>query len=225
MLKKSLVTHRHFSKLKPTPAAGFKLPKEKQNEQLVGHRVYGDTNIFSTPANFNYELRRQNEEKTRHRLIKWLVALSFVPFVMLVMNAEATFKKAGVKEVSKKRRERLDSEHGISRPEMQQDFQKLDDLYRVSEKEEIEKARRIGKSSKQFYSEKELKAENDQQKSSEVEDKISKMKHKFEAGDVSVEETHGDGFSQIAISTKAESPDPRVGGTKIVFDSRLDKAT
>lgn len=122
MIKKSLVTHRHFSKLKPTPAAGFKLPKERQNEELVGHRVYGDTNIFSAPANFNFELRRQNEERTRYRLVKWLVGLSFIPFFMLVMNAEQTFKKTGVKEVSKKRRERLDSEHGVDRPEMTEDF-------------------------------------------------------------------------------------------------------
>jgi len=35
-------------------------------------------------------------------------------------------------------------------------------------------------------------------------------------------ETSGDGFSTIEISHKSESNDPRVGGTKIIFDSRLD---
>lgn len=32
-------------------------------------------------------------------------------------------------------------------------------------------------------------------------------------------------YEQVEISHKSESPDPRVGGTKIIFDSRFDKIT
>ena len=53
-----------------------------------------------------------------------------------------------MKEISSKRRERLDKEHGVDRSEMKGSFKKLDDFYRVSEKEEIEKFNRIGKSTK-----------------------------------------------------------------------------
>jgi hypothetical protein len=45
----------------PTPKAGFKIPKEKENEKCIGHRVYGDVNIFQKPKNFNFKLRRENE--------------------------------------------------------------------------------------------------------------------------------------------------------------------
>jgi hypothetical protein len=37
-----------------------------------------------------------------------------------------------------------------------------------------------------------------------------------------VKEVVGDGFSQVEISHKSDSTDPRVGGTKIIFDSRFD---
>ena len=39
---------------------------------------------------------------------------------------------------------------------------------------------------------------------------------------MSVKEVVGDGYSQVEVSHKADSLDPRVGGTKIIFDSRLD---
>jgi hypothetical protein len=32
--------------LKATPASGFKIPKVKEGEEIIGRRVYGDTNIF-----------------------------------------------------------------------------------------------------------------------------------------------------------------------------------
>jgi len=41
-------------------------------------------------------------------------------------------------------------------------------------------------------------------------------------GELKVKETKGDGFSTLEVSHKSESPDPRVGGTKIIFDTRLD---
>jgi hypothetical protein len=42
-------------------------------------------------------------------------------------------------------------------------------------------------------------------------------------GELKVKETKGEGFTTLEVSHKSDSPDPRVGGTKIIFDSRLDK--
>ena len=36
-------------KIIPTPESGYRLPKERKNEEMIGHRVAGDTNIFSKP--------------------------------------------------------------------------------------------------------------------------------------------------------------------------------
>ena len=142
--------------MKATPASGFKIPKVKESEQVIGRRVYGDTNIFSKPKNFNYELRRANEEKNRFRFIKWCIILSFAPVGWFLLNAENNFKKAAVKEISSKRRERLDKEYGVDRDAMTDDFAKLDEMYRISEKKEIEKFARIGKSASQYYEQKEM---------------------------------------------------------------------
>lgn len=53
------------------------------------------------------------------------------------------------------------------------------------------------------------------------------MKERLLRGDMDtqVAEVKGDGFSQTTISQKADSPDPRVGGTKIIFDTRLANIT
>jgi hypothetical protein len=96
-------------------------------------------------------MRRQNEEKARHKFISFFIVLTLMPLLYNIWNAERKFKAAGVKEISSKRRQRLDKEHGINRDDMRQDFQKLDEIYRVSEKEEIKKYKNIGKTSKQFY--------------------------------------------------------------------------
>ena len=86
---------------------------------------------------------------------------------MFATNAQSAFKKTGVKEISKHRRERLDEEHGIDRNTMRDDFDKLDKMYRVSEKVEIEKYNRLGKSSKEFYEMRDMKKDLDEQKEME----------------------------------------------------------
>ena len=50
-------------------------------------------------------------------------------------------------------------------------------------------------------------------------------KQLLEGGDTQVLEVQGDGYSQTEISHKADTPDPRVGGTKIIFDTRLSDIT
>ena len=107
---------------KATPASGYKEPKAKKGEVCIGHRVYGDVDIFSKPKNFNFNLRRENEEKTRFRAVKFLIVMSFVPIGFLLYNAENKFREAGVKQVSTKRRIRLDEEHGVDREQMIEDY-------------------------------------------------------------------------------------------------------
>lgn len=68
-----------------------------------------------------------------------MVFLSFLPFGYLLMNAESSFKKAKVKELSSQRRERLDKEYNVNRENMTEDFEKLDKFYRYTEKKEIQK--------------------------------------------------------------------------------------
>ena len=113
--------------------------------------MYGDTNIFSKPKNFNFEMRRKNEETMRYKIVGWLTLATGVTIVYLGSGAEARFKKAKVKEITHRRRERLDKEHGVDRKEWSADIQRLDELYRVSEKEEIEKYLAVGKSSQDYY--------------------------------------------------------------------------
>ena len=169
----------------------------------------------------------------RYKLIGLAVLCSFAPLFYVIINAEHTLRKTRVKELAKNRRERLDAEHGIDRPEMKEDFDKLDEIYRVSEKVEIEKFRRIGKTSKEYFKNKELREEFDEQEVEEglvAKPKMSAaeyFKQKYSQGPegMSVKEVVGDGFSQVEVSHKADSKDPRVGGTKIIFDSRLDDAT
>ena len=40
-----------------------------------------------------------------------------------------------------------------------------------------------------------------------------------------VKEIEGVGYSQLEVSQNSDSPDPRVGGTKIIFDTRLSDVT
>ena len=79
------------------------------------------------------------------------VLLSFIPFGMFVQNAEGNFRKAEVKTIMSRRRKRLDAEHGVDREAHMKDFAKLDEIYRVTEKQEIEKYLEIGKTPQDYY--------------------------------------------------------------------------
>lgn len=67
---------------------------------------------------FNFRLQEEINEKRKFKIVILMVLLSLVPFAIFLKNAEANFRKAGVKEIHKKRRERLDEEHGINRDNM-----------------------------------------------------------------------------------------------------------
>ena len=83
--------------------------------------------------------------------------LSFIPFGLFMKNAEGNFRKAEIKKIAEKRRRRLDEEHGIDREQQMQHFEELDKIYRISEKQEINKYLEIGKTPKQYYEEQEAR--------------------------------------------------------------------
>jgi hypothetical protein len=166
--------------------------------------------------------------------MKVMILLSLLPILYVLNNAEATLRKTKVKEMALKRRERLDQEHGVDRKVMKQDFEKLDNLYRISEKEEIEKYKKIGKSPRQYYDDKELRSELDDQKAIDKstggeqvrDEKLKKiLQAKSSDGEISITRNSSEFYEQVEVGYKSESPDPRVGGTKIIFDTRLDKIT
>ncbi len=66
MLFKSQAKNTHLSSLSkaplrtftykpPKPSAGFKMPKMKEGEEIVGFRPQGNVDLFSKPKNFNFE--------------------------------------------------------------------------------------------------------------------------------------------------------------------------
>ena len=130
---------------------GMKMPRLKEGEEVIAFRPYGNTDITQKSKNFNYRLQEEINEQRKFKIVIGLVLLSLVPFVMFLKNAEANFRKAGVKEIAKKRRERLDAEHGVNREKMREDFEELDKMFRVTEKEEIKKYMQIGKTAQDYY--------------------------------------------------------------------------
>lgn len=144
-------------KLKATPKAGYKLPKIKKGEQILAFRPSGHTNLTQPTQNFNFNLAREEHIKFKHKVIIGLVLLSFIPFGMFVYNAEGNFRKAEIKKIAEKRRRKLDEEHGIDREQQMKHFEELDKIYRISEKQEINKYLEIGKTPKQYYEEQEAR--------------------------------------------------------------------
>ena len=121
---------------KATPAAGFKV-RAKRGQELISFRPKGHSKLTGGTINYNFELERQNNEKTKVRFVIGCVILSAIPFGLFVKNAEENFRKTDIKKAAERRRIRLDKEHGIDRDLHRSTFKKLDEIYRVSEKEEI----------------------------------------------------------------------------------------
>ena len=81
------------------------------------------------------------------------LALSLIPIGLFISNAESNFRNAQVKQIAEKRRKRLDEEHDVDRELLQKSYAALDDMYRVTEKEELKKYSEIGKTARQYYGE------------------------------------------------------------------------
>lgn len=69
-----------------------------------------------------------------------------------------------------------------------------------------------------------MEPEKPEAKAQRIKDLLSKPDNEqvLKEGDVKISKVMDDGVEQLIISHKSESPDPRVGGTKIVFDPRFD---
>lgn len=94
-------------------------------------------------------------------------------------------------------------------------MQKLDVAYRVSEKEEIQKMRQLGKNPKEIL-------ERQQQVEDDDVDEIIKQEL-IQDQDRTVSVKHGKNFDRIEVSNSMDDvPDPRIHGAKIIFDSRMD---
>lgn len=89
---------------------------------MVGFRPHGNTDIFQKTKNFNFELQRRINEKRKFRAVMIMCGLSLIPIFIFMTNAEKNLRRANVKQLSAKRRERLDREHGIDRPQMAKDY-------------------------------------------------------------------------------------------------------
>lgn len=116
-------------------------------------------------------MQRLNNEQNKYRTVIAIVLLSFIPFAIFVKNAEGNFRKAQIKNIASKRRDRLDKEHGIDREALQADYQILDKQFRVTEKEEIKKYLEIGKTPSQYFQEqREIRDEFQEQKKLDASD-------------------------------------------------------
>jgi len=91
-------------------------------------------------------MQLKQDESKKNKFIMAGFLLSMIPFMMFIYNAEDNFRKAKIKEVARSRRERLDREHDIDRKTISEGYKKLDSIYRLSEKEEINKYEQVGKS-------------------------------------------------------------------------------
>lgn len=220
---------------KITPQSGMKMPKLEEGETVIGFRPYGNVSLQTKPKNFNFRLQEEINEKRKFKLVGLLVVLSLVPFFMFLRNAEQNFRKAGIKELHAKRRQRLDEEHGVNRDRMREDFEELDKMYRVSEKQELAKYKQIGKSAQDYYDESQSNKvggkvnslrPTDESSASKTDNGLLIKRERVEDGQMEVSVIKGENFEQLQISqggAVSAIQDPRVGGAKIIFDSRLDR--
>jgi hypothetical protein len=144
--------------LKATPKAGFRIPKLKNNEEIVAFRPSGHTALTGKQQNFNFNMQLEKNDKNKNRFVIACVLLSFVPFVFFIKNAEENFRKSEIKKIAEKRRRAMDEAHGVNREELNAQYEELDRIYRVSEKEEIKKYHEIGKTAGQYYADQEARS-------------------------------------------------------------------
>jgi hypothetical protein len=172
-------------------------------------------------------MQRQNNESRKNYTIGFIVLLSFIPIALFISNAEGNFRKAQVKQIASKRRDRLDREHGIDRKALQDDYQALDETYRLTEKDEIKKYMELGKTPKQYYEDRKAFGKDRDPSKSVVEAKpsmetLKETLMKKESNGMEVRYIQGDDFEQVKVNYNTGTvPDPRVGGSSITFDSRM----
>lgn len=108
-------------------------------------------------------------------------------------------------------------------------------MYRVSEKQELAKYKQIGKSAQDYYEESQsnkagVKGNSlrptEESSTTKTDNGLLIKRERVEDGQMEVSVIKGENFEQLQISqggAVSKIQDPRVGGAKIIFDSRLDK--
>jgi len=130
----------------------YKIPSaiRKGSVENMGFRTPDDTLTNDHPRKqgpsdrlFVIEQKVFSETQKRNYLMVFMV-LSLIPIFFMVYNSQEMLRKLKIKEISRKRRERLDKEHGIDRESFFKNMEQLNTVFRVTEKEEIEKMRQLG---------------------------------------------------------------------------------
>ena len=203
----------------------YKVPSaiRKGKMPVIGFRTSEDTILKQHPINpteservIMIQKRRISHQQFRN-IVVFLMFFSLVPLVYLIRRSSDLLKRFEVKSVSRKRRERLDKEHGIDRDEYNENIQKLDYAYRVSEKEEIQKMRQLGKNPMEIL-EKKKQMEEEDDSGVIIEEQLLQGENKI------IQVKKGKDFERVEVSSSLDDvPDPRIHGAKIIFDSRLDQ--
>ena len=132
----------------------YKIPSviRKGNAPVLGFRNPEDTLTDKYPVKEGPSERlfivdkKQFSESQKRNFLLVAMFMSLIPIFYLFINSQEMLRKMEVKSITRKRRERLDKEHGIDREAFFENMEKLDKAYRISEKEEIQKMRQLGKS-------------------------------------------------------------------------------
>lgn len=120
-----------------TPNLGFRNPEDT---------LIKEHGIKSGPSERLFVVDKLRVSENQHRnWMLFVMSLTVIPILYGFINSQDLLKKMQLKSITKKRRERLDEEHGIDREKYFDSMKKLDEVYRVSEKEEIEKMKQLGK--------------------------------------------------------------------------------
>ena len=139
------------------------------------------------------------------------ILISLLPICLFFVNAETILTKIKLKEWTRKRRDRLDKEHGIDREEYAKAVAGIDKKYRISERENLRKMWEAGQG-----------ANYASQQEQEIQQWVLNEETIQDDDDHEIKYRQLDTGSQIAIEQKIDAPDPWVHGAKIIFDSRLD---
>ena len=119
----------------------------------IGFRTHEDTlfklnkidsirggTVLTTP------LRRYDDKNpTKMKILYICLISSLIPIAIFYRYSKEIFTSARPKERLQERRERLDREHNVDRDLQRKSFEQLDQLYRVTEREEMQKLRMAGK--------------------------------------------------------------------------------
>lgn len=92
---------------------------------------------------FSLKKRMSDEERTKYFFIALFASL--IPLGYFFFNSQKILTGMRLKDKVKDRRDRLDTEHGIDREGFMSAMKELDKSYWVSEKEDIDNLKKLGR--------------------------------------------------------------------------------